>query len=33
MDHSPRFRDVVRSVIPGVDEVRARLRDPALPAM
>ena len=33
MDHSPRFWDVVRSVIPDVDAVRASLRDPALPAL
>jgi predicted metal-dependent hydrolase len=33
MDHSPKFWDVVRSVIPDVDEVRLRLRDPMLPAI
>jgi len=33
MNHSPRFWDVVRSVIPDVDAARERLRDPALPAL
>nr|WP_242616784.1 SprT family zinc-dependent metalloprotease [Rivibacter subsaxonicus] len=33
MDHSPRFWDVVRSVIPHVDAAREQLRDPALPAL
>lgn len=33
MDHSPRFWDVVRSVIPDLDAVRERLRDPMLPAL
>lgn len=33
MDHSPKFWDVVRSVIPDVDAVRLRLRDPMLPAL
>jgi predicted metal-dependent hydrolase len=33
MDHSPRFWDVVRSVIPDVERVRDTLRDEALPAM
>lgn len=32
MDHSPRFWDVVRSVIPDVDQLRDGLRDEALPA-
>jgi predicted metal-dependent hydrolase len=32
MDHSPRFWDVVRSVIPDVDRLRDGLRDEALPA-
>jgi predicted metal-dependent hydrolase len=32
MDHSPRFWDVVRSVIPDVDRLRGTLRDEALPA-
>jgi predicted metal-dependent hydrolase len=31
MDHSPRFWDVVRSVIPDVDRLREGLRDEALP--
>jgi predicted metal-dependent hydrolase len=31
MDHSPRFWDVVRSVIPDVERVRGALRDEALP--
>jgi predicted metal-dependent hydrolase len=31
MDHSPRFWDVVRSVIPDVDRLRDGLRDEALP--
>lgn len=31
MDHSPRFWDVVRSVIPDVERVRDGLRDEALP--
>ena len=33
MDHSPRFWDVVRSVIPDVEAERLRLRDPMLPAI
>ena len=33
MDHSPRFWDVVRSVIPDVERLRDGLRDEALPAM
>jgi predicted metal-dependent hydrolase len=32
MDHSPRFWDVVRSVIPDMDRLRGTLRDEALPA-
>jgi predicted metal-dependent hydrolase len=32
MDHSPRFWDVVRSVIPDVERLRDGLRDEALPA-
>jgi predicted metal-dependent hydrolase len=32
MDHSPRFWDVVRSVIPDVDRLRDGLRDEVLPA-
>jgi hypothetical protein len=32
MDHSPRFWDVVRSVIPDVDQRRDGLRDEVLPA-
>jgi predicted metal-dependent hydrolase len=32
MDHSPRFWDVVRSVIPDVDRLRSTLSDEALPA-
>jgi predicted metal-dependent hydrolase len=32
MDHSPRFWDVVRSVIPDVERLRDELRDEALPA-
>ncbi len=31
MDHSPRFWEVVRSVIPDVERVRGSLRDEALP--
>ncbi|HET9978703.1 MAG TPA: SprT family zinc-dependent metalloprotease [Burkholderiaceae bacterium] len=31
MDHSPRFWDVVRSVIPEMERVRSTLRDEALP--
>ncbi len=31
MDHSPRFWDVVRSVIPDVDRLREGLRDEVLP--
>jgi predicted metal-dependent hydrolase len=31
MDHSPRFWDVVRSVLPGYEEVRGRLKDDVLP--
>jgi predicted metal-dependent hydrolase len=33
MDHSPRFWDVVRSVIPDVDAERHRLRDKVLPVL
>jgi predicted metal-dependent hydrolase len=33
MDHSPRFWDVVRSVIPDVDRARDTLRDDALPPL
>lgn len=33
MDHSPRFWDVVRSVIPDVDAARGRLKDEVLPAL
>lgn len=33
MDHSPRFWDVVRSVIPDLDEVRARLREDVVPVL
>jgi predicted metal-dependent hydrolase len=33
MDHSPRFWDVVRSVIPDVERLRDGLRDELLPAM
>jgi predicted metal-dependent hydrolase len=33
MDHSPRFWDVVRSVIPDVDRLREGLRDELLPTM
>jgi len=33
MDHSPKFWDVVRSVIPDLDAVRRGLRDPMLPAL
>jgi predicted metal-dependent hydrolase len=32
MDHSPRFWDVVRGVLPDFDQARAALRDPVLPA-
>jgi predicted metal-dependent hydrolase len=32
MDHSPRFWEVVRSVIPDVERVRGTLRDELLPA-
>jgi predicted metal-dependent hydrolase len=32
MDHSPRFWDVVRSVVPDVDRLRSTLSDEALPA-
>jgi hypothetical protein len=32
MDHSPRFWDVVRSVVPNYSELRAHLKDEALPA-
>ena len=31
MDHSPRFWDVVRSVIPDVEAARGRLKDDVLP--
>jgi predicted metal-dependent hydrolase len=33
MNHSPRFWDVVRSVIPDLDEARGRLRDQILPQL
>lgn len=33
MNHSPRFWDVVRSVIPDLDEARVRLRDQVLPQL
>jgi predicted metal-dependent hydrolase len=33
MDHSPRFWDVVRSVIPDVERMRESLRDDALPPL
>lgn len=33
MDHSPRFWDVVRSVIPNMDLARGRLKDEVLPAL
>jgi predicted metal-dependent hydrolase len=33
MDHSPRFWDVVRSVIPDVEAVRGRLKDEVLPTL
>lgn len=33
MDHSPRFWEVVRSVIPDVDERRGALRDEVLPVL
>lgn len=33
MDHSPRFWEVVRSVIPDVERLREGLRDELLPAM
>ena len=32
MDHSPRFWDTVRSVVPNYPELRAHLKDEALPA-
>jgi predicted metal-dependent hydrolase len=32
MDHSPRFWDTVRSVVPNYSELRGQLRDEALPA-
>jgi predicted metal-dependent hydrolase len=32
MDHSPRFWDTVRSVVPNYPELRGQLRDEALPA-
>jgi len=32
MNHSPAFWDVVRSVIPDLEQRRAQLRDPALPS-
>ena len=32
MDHSPRFWEVVRGVLPDFDQARAALRDPVLPA-
>lgn len=32
MDHSPRFWDTVRSVVPNYSELRAHLKDEALPA-
>jgi predicted metal-dependent hydrolase len=31
MDHSPRFWDTVRSVIPGYEALRGELREEALP--
>jgi predicted metal-dependent hydrolase len=33
MDHSPRFWDVVRSVVPDVDAARGALRDEVLPSL
>jgi predicted metal-dependent hydrolase len=33
MDHSPRFWDVVRSVVPDMDEARGRLKDELLPPL
>ena len=33
MNHSPRFWDVVRSVIPDLDEARGRLREQVLPQL
>jgi predicted metal-dependent hydrolase len=33
MDHSPRFWDVVRSVMPDYEQARGRLRDDVLPVM
>ncbi|HYE41304.1 MAG TPA: SprT family zinc-dependent metalloprotease, partial [Ramlibacter sp.] len=32
MDHSPRFWDTVRTVVPNYSELRSQLRDEALPA-
>jgi hypothetical protein len=31
MDHSPRFWDTVRSVIPQFDQLREQLKDDAIP--
>ena len=33
MDHSPRFWDVVRSVVPDYEKLRGQLREDVLPAM
>ena len=33
MNHSPRFWDVVRSVVPDYEQARATLRHDALPAL
>jgi predicted metal-dependent hydrolase len=33
MNHSPRFWDVVRSVVPDYEQARATLRRDALPAI
>jgi predicted metal-dependent hydrolase len=33
MEHSPRIWDLVRSVIPDVDDARELLRDKALPVI
>ena len=32
MDHSPRFWETVRSVVPSYPELRGALKDEALPA-
>ena len=32
MDHSPRFWDTVRSVVPDYPQLRGQLKDQALPA-